>query len=113
MDEEREDIKALLKQYQRNLQRLRKQAADYGPLNIPTPLANEIEQTEAQIKAYNLNLATLTGSPRLNPYRGLSAFREKDTPYFFGRETFTHQLAESVRQKPLVAVLGPSGSGIR
>jgi uncharacterized protein YjbI with pentapeptide repeats len=45
------------------------------------------------------------------PYRGLSAFREEDTDVFFGRETFTSHLVESVRQKLLVAVLGPSGSG--
>lgn len=45
------------------------------------------------------------------PYRGLLAFREQDAPYFFGRETFTGDLLEAVRRKPLVAVVGPSGSG--
>src|SRR6266566_964963 len=45
------------------------------------------------------------------PYRGLSAFREQDAPFFFGRTTFTEQLVEDVRQKPLSAVIGPSGSG--
>ncbi|MCP4684028.1 MAG: hypothetical protein GY867_01145, partial [bacterium] len=111
MDQEREHIEELLKQYQHNLQRLQKQAAKFGPQHIPTPLANEIEQTEAQIKEQHLKLAPLTGGPHLNPYRGLSAFREADAPFFFGRETSTHQLLESVRQNPLVAVLGPSGSG--
>ena len=45
------------------------------------------------------------------PYRGLFAFREVDAPYFFGRELFTKQLVEAVRERPLVAVVGPSGSG--
>jgi WD40 repeat protein/DNA-binding SARP family transcriptional activator len=45
------------------------------------------------------------------PYRGLFAFREEDAPFFFGREVFTQRLAEEVRRRPLVAVIGPSGSG--
>jgi WD40 repeat protein len=45
------------------------------------------------------------------PYRGLFAFREEDAQFFFGRETFASQLVEAVRTKPLVAVIGPSGSG--
>jgi len=59
--------------------------------------------------------ARLTGEEWLptkrNPYRGLFAFREKDAPYFFGRETFTSLLAEKVRTESLVALSGPSGSG--
>lgn len=45
------------------------------------------------------------------PYLGLAAFRENNADYFFGRETFTERLWQSVQQKPLVAVIGPSGSG--
>lgn len=45
------------------------------------------------------------------PYRGLFAFREEDAPFFFGREAFVAQLLEAVRQRAMVAVLGPSGSG--
>ena len=45
------------------------------------------------------------------PYRGLAAFQEEDTPYFFGREAVTHQLVNAVKQKPLIAVVGASGSG--
>jgi hypothetical protein len=46
-----------------------------------------------------------------SPYRGLLAFREQDAPVFFGREAFTHELERAVRDQPLVAVVGPSGSG--
>lgn len=45
------------------------------------------------------------------PYRGLSAFSPDDAPFFFGREGFTNQLVEAVNKKPLVAVIGASGSG--
>ncbi|RUT04257.1 hypothetical protein DSM106972_044850 [Dulcicalothrix desertica PCC 7102] len=45
------------------------------------------------------------------PYRGLFAFREEDAQFFFGRETFTDQLLEAVQSKPLVAIIGSSGSG--
>jgi ABC-type multidrug transport system fused ATPase/permease subunit len=45
------------------------------------------------------------------PYRGLFAFREQDAPFFFGRETVSQHLLEAVRRKPLVAVVGSSGSG--
>ncbi|MEP0884634.1 trypsin-like peptidase domain-containing protein [Trichocoleus sp. ST-U3] len=45
------------------------------------------------------------------PYRGLFAFREQDTKFFFGRETFTQQLVAAVQRQRLVAVIGPSGSG--
>lgn len=46
-----------------------------------------------------------------SPYRGLNVFREKDAPFFFGREVFTKLLVEAVHNKSLVAVIGPSGSG--
>lgn len=45
------------------------------------------------------------------PYRGLFAFREEDAQFFFGRESFTQMLVEAVQSQPLVAVIGPSGSG--
>ena len=45
------------------------------------------------------------------PYRGLFAFREQDASYFFGREAFIQQLVDAVHRKPLVAVVGSSGSG--
>jgi uncharacterized protein YjbI with pentapeptide repeats len=47
----------------------------------------------------------------LCPYQGLAAFREKNAEFFFGRETFVQQLVDDVRCKPLVAVIGASGSG--
>ena len=46
------------------------------------------------------------------PYRGLAAFREADSPYFYGREEFTKRLLQAVKEQSLVAVIvGSSGSG--
>ncbi|MEG3988687.1 CHAT domain-containing protein [Microcoleus sp. S28C3] len=46
-----------------------------------------------------------------NPYQGLSAFGEEDTDFFFGQENFVSNLVEVTHKQPLVAVVGPSGSG--
>ncbi|WP_337907093.1 ATP-binding protein [Iningainema tapete] len=46
-----------------------------------------------------------------NPYQGLSAFGEEDAAFFFGRETFVNGLVQTTHSQPLVAVIGPSGSG--
>jgi WD40 repeat protein len=45
------------------------------------------------------------------PYRGLYAFREEDQELFFGREQVVSDLTVAVRKKPLVAIVGASGSG--
>jgi hypothetical protein len=45
------------------------------------------------------------------PYRGLLAFREQDEPYFFGRDAFTRQLVDAINLRPLLAIIGVSGSG--
>jgi hypothetical protein len=45
------------------------------------------------------------------PYQGLHAFQQQHASYFFGREKFIDKLTEAVHQRPLVAVVGPSGSG--
>ncbi|HEY7062055.1 MAG TPA: AAA family ATPase, partial [Chloroflexota bacterium] len=46
------------------------------------------------------------------PYRGLFTFRQEHAGFFFGREEFTkHHLLPGVRKEPLLALVGPSGSG--
>ncbi|ADB76044.1 hypothetical protein Gobs01_04567 [Geodermatophilus obscurus DSM 43160] len=45
------------------------------------------------------------------PYRGLYPFRVQDASLFFGREDLTDRLVREVTRRPLVAVVGPSGSG--
>ncbi|MGV0023698.1 nSTAND1 domain-containing NTPase [Phormidesmis priestleyi] len=45
------------------------------------------------------------------PYQGLSAFRQEHASVFFGRDRFVTDLLVAVQHKPLVAVVGASGSG--
>ncbi|MGK7925958.1 MAG: CHAT domain-containing protein [Spirulina sp.] len=45
------------------------------------------------------------------PYKGLSAFSQQDAPLFFGRETTIEKLVYAVYTKPLIALIGASGSG--
>ncbi|KST62349.1 nSTAND1 domain-containing NTPase [Mastigocoleus testarum] len=57
------------------------------------------------------DLGGLTGKLPHSPYKGLSAFQEEDAEYFFGREKFIADLFEAAKSKPLVPVVGASGSG--
>jgi molybdenum ABC transporter molybdate-binding protein len=55
--------------------------------------------------------AVTVSAPVRNPYKGLTAFEESDAGDFFGREELVSDLIETVAASPLVAVVGPSGSG--
>ncbi len=57
------------------------------------------------------DLGGLSGEFPECPYHGLSAFQEEDADFFFGREKFITSLVEAVKSKPLVPVVGASGSG--
>ncbi|MGI2907547.1 nSTAND1 domain-containing NTPase [Tolypothrix sp. VBCCA 56010] len=45
------------------------------------------------------------------PYQGLEKFTEEKAKYFFGRDRATSGLVAAVNNRPLVAVIGASGSG--
>jgi WD40 repeat protein len=70
--------------------------------------AGYLTPAEALIRAWP-ELATQALPPC--PYRGLFAFREQDAALFFGREELIDRLVDQLTRKPLVAVVGPSGSG--
>ncbi|WP_445174804.1 nSTAND1 domain-containing NTPase [Microcoleus sp.] len=58
------------------------------------------------------SLATAeTLSEKLNPYKGLNSFEERDSELFFGRKVLTEELSKAVEAQPLTVVLGASGSG--
>ena len=57
------------------------------------------------------DLGGLTGKLPDCPYQGLSAFGEEDKDFFFGRDDVITDLVGSVNSKPLVPVIGASGSG--
>jgi len=46
-----------------------------------------------------------------NPWRGLAAYEQADAALFFGREEPTDALQAEIEAKPLVVVLGASGTG--
>ncbi|BAZ29736.1 WD-40 repeat protein [Cylindrospermum sp. NIES-4074] len=48
---------------------------------------------------------------KICPYRGLRAFGEEDTQYFYGRESLTQNLISQLAHKSFLAVVGASGSG--
>ena len=47
----------------------------------------------------------------LCPYQGLRAFQEESAAFFCGREAFSLRITETLLQRSLVVVIGPSGSG--
>jgi serine/threonine protein kinase len=46
-----------------------------------------------------------------SPFAGLAAFQEADADRFFGRDRDIEQIVTELRSRPLVAVVGPSGTG--
>ncbi len=51
------------------------------------------------------------GGPMVCPYKGLATFDADDAEYFFGRERVVAELVARLVGAPLLAVVGPSGSG--
>jgi WD40 repeat protein/DNA-binding SARP family transcriptional activator len=45
------------------------------------------------------------------PFKGLASFQVADAPYFFGRERLVAALVARLVGAPLLAIVGPSGSG--
>jgi len=50
-------------------------------------------------------------APVVCPFKGLAAFEGDDCEYFFGRERLVAELVARLVGAPLLAVVGPSGSG--
>jgi WD40 repeat protein/serine/threonine protein kinase/DNA-binding SARP family transcriptional activator len=55
--------------------------------------------------------AAETYTPAENPYKGLRAFDETDAADFYGRAALVDELVSALRDRRLVAVVGPSGIG--
>ena len=51
------------------------------------------------------------GTPVVCPFKGLASFDRDDAEYFFGREGLVAELVAYLVGAPLLAVVGPSGSG--
>jgi hypothetical protein len=59
-------------------------------------LANEVEYQQRALR---------------RPYRGLLPFYEQDAAYFYGRNRYIELIERTLASRPLVAIVGPSGSG--
>jgi TIR domain len=76
----------------------------------------ELERLLAAVQGGQI-LSTDAVREAICPYRGLDAFREEDSAFFFGRGTADDpespigQLVRKVRDYPFVMVVGRSGSG--
>ncbi|MGD1698842.1 CHAT domain-containing protein [Dapis sp. BLCC M229] len=78
-------------------------------LEDKTPILKKKHLTDTSINDENLITEDDVIPP--NPYQGLSAFQEEDSDFFFGQEKFVNKLVEVTHKQPLIAVVGPSGSG--
>jgi tetratricopeptide (TPR) repeat protein/energy-coupling factor transporter ATP-binding protein EcfA2 len=74
--------------------------------------ADEAEALETLIRAIKWDeRGTARAVASVCPYLGLRPFREEDQAFYFGRDAIIGLLVEKIRHQPIVAVVGPSGSG--
>jgi DNA-binding SARP family transcriptional activator/tRNA A-37 threonylcarbamoyl transferase component Bud32 len=82
-----------------------------GSSGVRTPLTS-IDRRRATAArrgaARDLAIAVTAGT---NPYRGLSSFDEADAERFHGRDAVVDELVAAVETRPMVVVVGASGSG--
>lgn len=90
-------------------------------------LLNDELGLEPGVELQELERAILTQDPTLNlgpdgaaplaperdvcPYQGLAPFEMADAEFFFGRERLVDELVGRLADAPLLALIGPSGSG--
>jgi hypothetical protein len=86
---------------------------DFSRVSRVSELCPELEQLVAALQQSAGDVAP----PAICPYRGLDAYREEDSAFFFGRGSADDprspigQLVRKVRDYPFVMVIGRSGSG--
>jgi WD40 repeat protein/DNA-binding SARP family transcriptional activator len=79
----------------------------------------ELQQLERAILVQDVDLAMRAdnggSSPAtrwdLCPFKGLAPFELEDAEFFFGRERLVDELVARLAETPLLAIVGPSGSG--
>jgi WD40 repeat protein/class 3 adenylate cyclase len=76
------------------------------PSSFPPPRVYEEAVASAGLPDYSLPPADVPC-----PYKGLEPFQPDDADLFFGREELVAELVGRLEEAPLLAVVGPSGSG--
>src|SRR5262249_44769262 len=72
------------------------------------PSARELEQELEALLPGRVGRTLAEGE---SPYPGLTAFQELDADRFFGRSADISRALARLREAPLLAVVGPSGTG--
>ena len=71
-----------------------------------------LEQRRTQLAGREAQLqASVVAALEGCPYKGLSRFEAADAANFFGRERLVAELVARLAESPLLAIVGPSGSG--
>jgi WD40 repeat protein/DNA-binding SARP family transcriptional activator len=90
-------------------------AADRAAIGRSEARALEAELAGSVIELQSARERTFeredTDAPMVCPYKGLAAFDVEDAEYFFGRERLVAELVARLVGAPLLAMVGPSGSG--
>jgi WD40 repeat protein/DNA-binding SARP family transcriptional activator len=79
----------------------------------------ELQQLERAILVQDLDLDVRSNNGassaatlhELCPFKGLAPFELEDAEFFFGRERLVDELVARLAEAPLLAIVGPSGSG--
>lgn len=92
--------------------------------NVPMPLADIVARCLAKDPSHrpsaaevHEDLERLLGERRSlesaedSPFRGLQPFDQRHAHLFFGREAEVSAFVERLRQRPVLAVVGPTGAG--
>ena len=96
----------------RTYQQLRTVLADELGLDPSPPLQRLQERILLHDPSLRLQPEAPSGAPQRNPYKGLRSFTEADASDFFGRDALVERLLRTLGTGvPLVALVGPSGSG--
>ena len=81
---------------------------------LPGPFERQSAEIWPWFSKYIFDVAqaqTAAEATEKAPYKGLSTFTSEDVDYYYGREKEAQTFANRLRLTPLLAVVGPSGSG--
>jgi DNA-binding SARP family transcriptional activator/class 3 adenylate cyclase/WD40 repeat protein/type II secretory pathway predicted ATPase ExeA len=89
------------------------QLAEFRLSTSQQAVADEVVGIQRVVEQRRRQLATREPDPSVSPcpYKGLMHFDVEDAPWFFGRERLVAELAAHLVTRPVIAVVGPSGSG--
>ncbi len=78
---------------------------------LESELAGSVAALQSTHERADVLAAAHHGSAMICPFKGLATFDVDDADYFFGREQLVAQLVARLVGAPLLAIVGPSGSG--